>query len=219
MGLVDPDGMEIWKPDTDGNIIAEKGDNKETLSAFLNCSIEEASAILNEQGYNSNITIAAGSKVKLDNVYTRSIVSYSDNERYNCWGSARAGVCGINIQSGVEIPYATLFDYILSNEFENIDAQQAKFGKTIIRFESESLYLDKRFDKDEKSHHLSRQPGTIGSTSHAAVYYGTSNDGTVFVYTKNGYSSKPKVVPLKTLEGYGKVRGIGGTSGYYNYRY
>ena len=60
----------------------------------------------------------------------------------------------------------------------------------------------------------------IGSTSHAAVYYGKSNDGTIYVFTKNGYNSrKPMVVPLKSLlgpEGYGKVTGIGGESGYYN---
>jgi len=216
--LVDPDGREIWKPDETGNLIAEKGDNAMTLAAFLNCSVEEASLILSGQGYDSKTTITAGSKIILDNVYTRSIASFrnADEDYYNCWGSAYRGVLGLPIENGVGISCATTFDSYLSNNFESVDATEAQFGKTIIRFEEERPYAENKFDNYVKHGCVSRQPGTTGSISHAAVYYGKSNDGTVYVYTKNGYPSKPKVVPLHEMQDYGRVKGIGGCSGYYN---
>ena len=216
--LVDPNGEEIWKPDIEGNLFAEEGDNNESLANFLHCSIEEAGLLLTEQGYNSNENIKAGSKVMLDNVFTRSIRNIKDNN-YNCWGSSYSGVLGLSIGDGCGIDCASMFDSYLSYFFESIDESEAQFGKTIIRFESETLYTQSKYDKYVETGCISRTPGAIGSTSHAAVYYGTDNNHNVYVYTKNGYSEKPMVVPLSSLSGYGDVIGVGGQSGYYNYRH
>ena len=218
--LVDPNGEEVWKPDIEGNLFAEEGDNKESLADFLHCSIDEAGSLLSEQGYNSNENIKDGSKVILDNVFTRSIKSFSNakDDYYNCWGSSYYGVLGLPIENGCDIPCANIFDSYLSSYFESVDGSEAQFGKTIIRFESKTLYMNSKYDKYAKNGCISRTTGAIGSSSHAVVYYGTDNNNNVYVYTKNGYSRKPMVVPLKSsnLIGYGDVIGIGGESGYYN---
>ena len=49
--LVDSDGNEAWKPDSDGNLIAEKGDNAWTLATYLNTTPKIATDMLKEQGY------------------------------------------------------------------------------------------------------------------------------------------------------------------------
>ena len=218
--LVDPNGEEYWKPDEEGNLIAEKCDNKESLAAFLNCTIEQAEQLLSEQGSGADGTIKVGSKVTLDNVYTRSIKSSknNNNDDYNCWGSSYSGALGLPIGNGCGISCASMFDSYLSDGFESVDKSEAQFGKTIIRFESKTLYMNSDYDKFVNSGCISREPGAIGSTSHAAVYYGTDNNKNVYVYTKNGPSGKPMVVPLSSLSGYGDVIGIRGQSGYYNYR-
>ena len=54
MKLVDPDGMELWKPDERGNLVAEKGDNAWTLSRYLNTTPSIATGLLEEQGYSVN---------------------------------------------------------------------------------------------------------------------------------------------------------------------
>jgi hypothetical protein len=57
---------------------------------------------------------------------------------------------------------------------------------------------------------------------HGAVFYGRDNSGSVYVYTKNGWVAKPKVMKLddlmRTIPSYGAPGGIGGGSGYYNPR-
>ena len=48
---VDPSGEIFWKPDENGNLVAEKGDNAQTLAIYLNTSIEIAKKMLKEQGF------------------------------------------------------------------------------------------------------------------------------------------------------------------------
>ena len=203
--LVDPDGREIWKPDADGNLIAEKGDNVQTLSKFLNITHSEAQILLENQGYGEGEIIKKGDKIKLDNVYTRSISNtpkgnYRENKTngYNCWGASISGSQNKEITYGCGIDYGNTFDDILESEYLPVYKEEAVFGKTVIRFAD---------DKNE--------------VQHGAVYYGTSNDGTTYVYTKNGWYEKPTVMKLDVLQKkipiYGKVQGIiNDNSGYYN---
>ncbi|WP_207625810.1 RHS repeat-associated core domain-containing protein, partial [Niastella populi] len=93
--LTDPDGMTpAWIPDANGNLIAEQGDNAQTLAKFL--SIDEAAAakLISDQNLlrEENVVgietdpidatksiktepgdVTAGQKLNLDNVYTESI--------------------------------------------------------------------------------------------------------------------------------------------------
>ena len=54
MKLVDPNGREVWKPNEQGNLVAEKGDNAWTLSQYLNTTPNIATGLLEEQGYSVN---------------------------------------------------------------------------------------------------------------------------------------------------------------------
>ena len=216
----DPTGA--WVPDADGNLIAEPNDGIDSLAKFQNISYEDAKKQLLSQGYtitNDYLNLKVGDKVTLDNVYTRSIANsvnpdlttekylageltnrdfYFASEDYNCWGSAIAGSQGKEIKKGVGIPTPEFFDYELSENYSSVSSSDAKFGKTVLRF------------ADSKN-----------VAQHGAVYYGTSNDGTVYVYTKNGWKLKPTVMKLSDLlqdiPSYGTVQGVNkNETGYYN---
>jgi RHS repeat-associated protein len=47
VNMVDPDGGGPWKPDENGNLVAEAGDNAATLADYLGVSIQDATAIFN----------------------------------------------------------------------------------------------------------------------------------------------------------------------------
>ena len=216
----DPTGA--WVPDADGNLIAEPNDGIDSLAKFQNISYEDAKKQLLSQGYtitDDYLNLKVGDKVTLDNVYTRSIANsvnpdlttekylageltnwdfYFASEDYNCWRSAIAGSQGKDIKKGVGIPTPEFFDYELSKNYSSVSSSDAKFGKTVLRF------------VDSKN-----------GAQHGAVYYGTSNDGTVYVYTKNGWKLKPTVMKLSDLlqdiPSYGTVQGVNkNETGYYN---
>ena len=218
----DPTGE--WVPDADGNLIAEEGDGISSLAKFQNITYNEAKDQLLSQGYtikDDYLDLKVGDKVTLDNVYTRSIANSSstcttegylartitrkDNppvieDFYNCWGSAIAGSQGKDIELGVGIPKGETFDSELSKNYSSVSSSDAKFGKTVLRFAN-----------------------SANKVQHGAVYYGTSKDGTVYVYTKNGWELKPTVMKLSDLmtgfSEYGSVQGIKtGESGYYDYK-
>ena len=203
--LVDPNGEEYWKPDEEGNLIAEEGDNYESLSALLNCSYHKSKKLLASQGYERGIR--EGDKVMLNNPYTRSInvgceqrltdaqayaygqqwqnTGLSEDEMnsrlkelacpqdlYNCWSAAIAGSNNLEIGPNIhEIYTKEQFDESLDNKYP-VNTDKLKFGKTILRFTKN------------------------GSCTHAAVYYGSDKNGTMYIYSKNGNYSKPFVMPL-----------------------
>ncbi len=218
--LVDPDGEEFWKPDEDGNLIAQRGDNAWTLAKYLNIGAKDACDMLKSQGYKINngiLNLKIGDKFKVDNVYTRSIANSTSDltretdlahtsktgatpeDHYNCWGAAVAGSQGKEINNAVGIPTGGEFDCQVYSSYSATNLENAKFGKTLIRFADGN-----------------------NNAQHAAIYYGTSNDGTVYVYTKNGWDYKPAIMKLNDLlqkfPNYGTIQGINsGDSGYYDF--
>jgi hypothetical protein len=193
----DPDGR--WVPDFDGKLIAESGDN---------AKYNEALKQLTDQGYtvdeNGILNLKIGDKIKLDNVYTRSIANAIESPTtdqllagdgwivndYNCWGSAIAGSKNNEIKKGVGIPTPGQFESILKLGYSSISGSSAIFGKTVLKFGNES------------------------ETQHAAVFYGQSRDGTVYIYTKNGWHARPGVMKLSELQT--KIPSYGSVTGYYN---
>ena len=71
--LVDPNGCELWKPDEEGNLVAQQDDDYKSLAFMLNCSDRKAKKLLASQGYANGVK--EGDKVTLDNQYTRSITA------------------------------------------------------------------------------------------------------------------------------------------------
>jgi hypothetical protein len=200
----DPDGR--WVPDSDGNLIAEAGDDSETLAKFQGIENNVALEQLKNQGYvtDGKINLKTGDKVTLNNVYTRSIANATDSPTtdqllagngwmvtdYNCWGSAIEGSKGNEIKKGVGIPTPDRFDSILKSDYSVTSGSSALFGKSVLKF------------------------ANTNGTQHAAVFYGRSNDGTVYVYTKNGWHAKPEVMKLSDLQA--KIPSYGSVTGYYN---
>ena len=217
---IDPDGGSAWKPDGKGGLIAEAGDNFATLTTYLRGSRDEMK--LSEKFHAlENWTDARGNKAtgalsdnlqgytfKLNNVYVSALayaqqypykfadafspssgapeseIKKLDNGlKYNCWGSALAGSQGRPIVLGCGIATPDKFDDELLSKYHPTDKNYMIFGKTVIRFKDKT-----------------------GVTTHGAVFYGKSNNGTIYVFTKNGWTDKPRILPLKLVENmYGKT--------------
>ncbi len=221
ISLVDPTGRSAWKPDSEGNLIAESGDNATTLAKFQGISYSAALTQLKDQGYTVNakgiLDLKVGDKVNLDNVYTRSIERSTSvytldaalagmsrsaarpEDDYNCWGAALTGTAGAEIVFGTGMGVGSRFDASLTSGYTPSDLSSAEFGKTAIRFADGANVVQ-----------------------HGAVYYGSDKSGTPYVYTKNGWELKPEVMKLTDLitkiPSYGTVNGIlPGQSGYYTH--
>jgi len=207
-----------WVPDSKGNLVAEKGDNAKTLSTFLNISEQAADLFIKTEKLKTTASgdVKEGQRLTLDNAFIKSIrMSTSDytldaalsgtsrtgptpEDDYNCWGSAIAGTQKKDIKVGVGIATGEEFNNDLKSDYTPVQPSEAKFGETVLRFADGN-----------------------NQTQHGAVFYGKSKDGTVYVYTKNGWQLKPEIMKLSTLQSkipqYGDVKGVtNGTSGYYN---
>jgi len=202
--FIDPDGRGVWIPDSEGNLIAEQGDNAQTLATHLNISESKADKMIVNQklrettGEESLLpTVIAAQKLKIDNNMTRSIKNSNarttdellagdestpldKNDFYNCHDCVKATVSGEEINSNMDSKGAPsladpIFQSTSAKEYKNstteVSSDKAVFGKTII---------------------------TIG-TSHSAVYYGKSKNGTVYVFSKNGHHVKPEVSKLSKI--------------------
>lgn len=84
------------------------------------------------------------------------------------------------------------------------------------------MYTDVTGNSDKYifSKTLIRFGNSAGRTTHSATYLGTSKDGTVYTWSKNGASEKPGIYTIQELEKYyqSKVQGIGKEKGggFYN---
>ena len=220
--LIDPDGNEAWKPDSDGNLIAEKGDNAATLAKFLSTTVEKAQTMLSDQGLPSEGEVAEGSKLTVDNVFTRSIQAAKEGkigsmtveqvdeqlsgltnsqkwEWYNNWISDKSDKyncwgSAITGSQGNEIVGGCGID--TPEEY----AQRLRDGFYPVKPN------DAVFGKTVIS--FSRR----GVIQHGTVYYGTDKNGVVYVYTKNGWVAPPTVSPLSAVKSEYKSS----VSGYHN---
>ena len=242
----DKDGG-LWVPDADGNLVAEKGDNINTLMDFLGVDYDEAASVFyNQKNWSGGSPVdgnITGNTLKLDNVYTQSIqfsknnpqlflsddqlgsmtkaqfsqfkIDNFPNNLYNCWGSAVAGSSGNVPGPGTGIPTGLEYDSYLQSDFDAIPngddpENSAQFGNTVLRF---GTFRTNQFQ------------GLSVDVQHGAVFYGQSQDGTVYVYTKNGWYVKPVVMKLDDLlvqiPSYGVVIGMamdGSQSGWYTHK-
>ncbi len=156
ISLIDPTGKNAWKPDSKGDLIAEAGDNICSLSEFMGVTHNEAQKLACDQGYDvtdrDGSYFNKGDKVRLDNVFTRSIerseaglikpyglFHMSNADDYNCWGSAVSGTQGKEIFNGCgfNFQHEADFDGVLQKNYTSVRPEFAKFGKTAIRFEKE----------------------------------------------------------------------------------
>nr|WP_317632024.1 RHS repeat-associated core domain-containing protein [uncultured Flavobacterium sp.] len=186
INMVDPTGMSAeWRPDEDGNLIAEKDDNTTTLAKFLSTTTQDVSDRfkLNSTGENlpKDYKFYEGDKVRLNNRLTRSISETDDGDgSYNCFGSVREYVTTTKELKGNAINAGGLLfdndrekDKLTNNKLTYINTfKDAKFGETVILFPEDG---------------------------HAAIYYGSDNKGNKYFYSKNG-TDKPEITTLSKMQ-------------------
>jgi RHS repeat-associated protein len=156
---IDPDGR--WVPDSEGNLIAEEGDDAESLAKFQNFSYDDALEQLQNEGYttdkNDILNLDVGDVLNIDNVYTESIDNSSSQfttdvmmglstisgsgpgidrgaleDNYNCWGSVIAGTQDNEIKNGVGINDPKTFDNDLKSDYKPVNQDNAVFDKTVV---------------------------------------------------------------------------------------
>jgi hypothetical protein len=219
--LVDPNGMEVWKPDSEGNLIAEKGDNAVTLAKFLNTKVENAQNMLSDQGLPSEGEVTEGSKLTLDNVFTRSIQAVKEG-KIACLTNEQIEEQTLGMDNSQVRQWQNNW---LSDESDKYNC----WGSAIIGSQGNEIVggcgigTPEEYDQrlSDGFSPVTQNGAVFGKTvisfsnrgiiQHGAVYYGADNNGVVYVYTKNGWFYPPKVSPLSDVKSmYGRV------SGYHN---
>lgn len=201
INYTDPTGMAPeWVPDSNGNLIAEKNDNAKTLSENYGISMDDANKMVSGLEKDGSGNVKAGQTLKMDNVFSQSIKSsYGDfsmdnpfgridpKDNYSCFTSCDRGTAGETIRNpeGNGTNHIE-FDGILRNESTPTDINNLVPRSSIARF----VYRN-------------------GSARHGAVYYGKSNDGTKYFYTKDGVDAAPRITTLNSIiSNYGKPKGL-----------
>lgn len=180
----DPTGMapELadFEPTKEGHLRVEKGDTAEKLK-------KEYGVVVNDK----NFKFKEGNVILLDNNVTRAIDKStggtveeinsgkatfdSDNDAYVCDQGAQ-----------------------MANNGEELTPKNAsKYGQfpDPMKFDSTPGYSEvKSFGDVKKGEGIA----SIGG-QHTVSYYGTSNDGTVYVFSKNGLKATPTVAPLNQV--------------------
>ncbi len=228
--IIDPDGA--WIPtvvetkDKSGKVTGgylalnkEEGDDAASLSKNLGVKLEEANELFKSMGSGNQVkvpeAIAAPINAAINDAYNPSENDYKNDSwlpdawesNYNCWEST------ISISKGETPDFGNVmepwtFSSTLRNEYENVseDMDKWKFGRTAIRFGGT---VHRTFG------------GDYNRSTHGATYLGMSNNGTIYVWTKNGMFNRPKVATLNSvIHMYGDHQGVGnkkGEGGFYNY--
>ncbi len=214
--LIDPDGRApIWVPSVkNGGIVLtpEKGDNAKTLSSFLGISQKQANVLFNSRCENGTVELSQdvpGIK-QIENAIVDYKLNPSDyggyfDNNYDCHESSLA-LCNDqmidynNIIEGYELAQELRSDDGMKYTDVTDNPSQYQFGETLIRFGN-----------------------SAGNTTHSATYLGTSKNGTIYTWSKNGNSDKPGVYTVDQLEGIynSEIQGLGKEpgGGFYNANY
>ena len=165
-----------FKPDKNGNLIVEKGDNAQKLKQQYGVKVTD-----------KNFKFKEGNVILLDNNMTRSIAKSegvtsdtgstrgwdNKNDCYECDQASQMAVAGVEITPANAANYNQFSESTQGfNEVKNFN--DTKFGDGI---------------------------GLIGTgmNQHVVANYGKSADGTQYVYSKDGLFFKPQVKPLSEV--------------------
>ena len=210
----DPTGKgPVWKPvvkDYGIVLVREEGDNAKTLADFLDVEQSVADALWQNRCPDGSVELdytVPGVK----NI-TGAIVSYKShpdyysgsdfwwNHNYDCHESSIALLTKTWIdKTDAIIEGYELAQFLRSGDYTDVtkNPKEFRFGITLIRFGN-----------------------SAGNTVHSATYLGTSKDGIVYTWSKEGNVAKPGIYTIDQLETKwgGEVQGLGSEKGggYYN---
>lgn len=228
--FTDPDGMApVWEPkivnkvDKNGKTVGgylglkkESNDNASTLASTLGISQSEATKLYNGMSDSGIVKVPDNIASPINDAINDAIDNpskYEDNSfipdgyetNYNCFEST------LSISKGETPDFNNVaspqeFSGSLKSDYEHADSSsEYVFGRTAIRFGETTKNI------------LGMESN---SSIHGATYLGTSQDGTIWTWSKNGMIEKPGIYTLNQLETlYSKNQGVGPTkneSGFYN---
>ena len=186
--LIDPDGGWIPGVDDNGRIIltAEKGDNIKTLYTFFGGkkNAEKYLPTVYTGKIAPKMEITTGTKIAFNtkNIFSKAIgdaknpdnkAKYEDpkddesGKNYNCHTEALNAARGLEFHNKPNTDIDERNADIKEN-FENVGASEAVLGETAITF------------------------GDV----HTATFFGRSQDGTTYVFSKNGVGGGPTINPI-----------------------
>lgn len=177
----DPDGRAAiasdndFEPTKEGNLKVEKGDTPEKLK-------KEYGLVL-KTGKDQNggkFDFKEGDVLVLDNNMTRDVAQYNKTgeiETESCHEAAYSAVKGLEINQNTAEVHSSLDGIV-----EGLSSDAATdFAKGYTKASSSS---DATFGKTIT---------VFGDGAHSAVFYGTSNNGTNYYYSKNGNGGPPTI--------------------------
>ncbi len=180
----DPTGMapELadFEPTKEGHLRVEKGDTAEKLKQQYGVVVSD-----------KNFKFKEGNVILLDNNVTRAI----DKSTGGTVEEINSGKAKIDREHDVYICDQAAQ---MANNGEEITPQNAsKYGQfpDPMKLDSTPGYSEVKSFGDVKN---GEGIASIGG-QHTVSYYGTSNDGTVYVFTKNGQQAAPTVVSLNQV--------------------
>ena len=213
----------LKKKDANGNVtsaqitvVKEKGDDAKSLATFLGVDQKTADKLYSNMDKKGEIALTNDIPgVEQINAYINDYVqnpgNYSDivmgNGNYNCYECALTVSQGAPVNVSNQTGSKTFKDMMLSDYTDvGNNPSKFKFGETIMRFRERNFNIWKM--------------GNVSNTLHAAVYLGTSRDGTQYAWSKNGSFTTPKVIKVSELVStYGGIDGYGegvNSGGYFN---
>jgi hypothetical protein len=187
----DPKGAKsVWKPVVEGNklmVVKEKGDDSKTLAEFLDVSQATADELyknINKKGVidigGIHSTGVINGAIKhansYPNEYKTTLFNYSN---YNCHESSLA--CVNTRPIDYEDNYTD--GHELRNKLNNPDNNYEDVTKISGEKDDDYVFSKTLITYEDKNE----------NTVHSATYLGTSKNGTIYVWTKDGPMEKPKI--------------------------
>ncbi len=221
--LVDPNGEEVWIPEVMDNgdirLLHEEGNDYQSLIDFLGGDVSffskrQINRMWNNRDEKGNVTLsknifskAIKKAIKRNYPADEDMLIYKNwkdaeeagyRKNYNCFSAAMSAAMGD------DLGYGFVEDLDADLEYGKwYTTNKPIFGRTLMRFEYK------------------------GEATHAATYFGKDQSGNIYVFTKNGPFSAPRIMLLKDVEnipGYGTLsplrtdtKRLQGDSGMYNY--
>lgn len=196
--FVDPDGRApIWKPRQDGILVAEKGDNLQTLAKYLNVNEADINFTYGNSNFKEGDLVRINSKMqnsidnsKGNNAY-QILIENKDNlnaksDKYMCEQSVLMNAKDIEFNEKNSLAVGNLIDNNNKSIFEEVKSfDELNFGKGYVYMKTNT------------------------GAEHYVIPYGKSKDGTPYVYSKDGYT-KPAVYSLQDSKSLNEMIG-GGT--------
>jgi len=194
--FIDPDGMAPeWVPDSNGNLVAEQGDNAATLAEHLNISEAEAKQQIEDQNLKpanyvgTDGNVQEGETFDVDNNMTRSMERSS-------------GVTATESPNSIAGTDSACDNYICDQASNMaVDGVELSVEEARENYSGNNAFFSPSgFTEVENFDNVPFGEGiAVINGEHVVVNYGQSQDGTQYVFSKPGRFYKAEVITLDAV--------------------